>query len=255
MKKNIIILLLSILLISCGSSKDSLNVYSRESGSGTRSAFDHLVKVKDLNPDAAIANNTNIMLTNVSSDENGIGYVSLASVSVNPGVKAIKVNGIDSDSSNYPLARNFLLVYSKKRELSPLANDFIKFVKSDKGNEVIKKSYTSVNDGGKYEPSLLSGTVNISGSSSVSPLLEKLKESYEKLNPSAKINVQTSDSSTGIEQAANEIVDLGMSSRDLKDGEDLNYLIVAADKIAVIVNKNSNKDNISLEELQKLYNK
>lgn len=247
---------ISIIFIACNNktiSEDKLNVYSRENGSGTYSAFMDFLKLKELNIEASITNNTNIMITSIKNDKNGIGYISYASA--NKDIKILKIDGYNINDQKYPFSRNFNIAYNENSNNIDLIKDFINYVQSNKGQKIINKNYEGLESNIAYDKKNLSGTINIGGSSSVGPLMEKLKEAYEKENPNIKINIQVSDSSTGIEQAINNVIDIAMSSRELKENEKLSKLAIAKDKIAVIVNKNNQLNDISSEKLKSLYEK
>lgn len=232
-------------------------VISREDGSGTRGAFIELfgVEKKDQNgkkvdyttENASITNSTAVMLTTVAGNKDAIGYISLGSL--NDTVKALKIDGADATAANiktgaYKIARPFNIV--TKDGLKPVAQDFINFIMSKEGQAVISKNgYIGAADAPAYAASKQSGKVVVAGSSSVTPVMEKLKEAYKKLNPEVNIEVQQSDSSTGVKAAIGGLCDIGMASRDLKKSEiekGVKNTVIATDGIAVIVNK-GNKVN------------
>ena len=233
-------------------SKKSISVLSREDGSGTRGAFIELfgIEKKDANgkkvdyttDEAAITNSTAVMLTSVAGDSYAIGYVSLGSL--NDSVKAVKIDGADATVANinngsYKISRPFNIAV--KEGLSPVAQDFVNFVISDEGQKIIAANkYIKIQNTKAYASSKASGKVVVAGSSSVSPVMEKLIENYKTENPNAKIELQTSDSTTGVTNAINGTCDIGMASRALKDSEKakgVKEITIAIDGIAVIVNK------------------
>lgn len=252
---------------SSGSSGDAggtaISVYSREDGSGTRGAFVELTGVQDGDTDntvssAIITNSTSVMLTSVAGDANGIGYVSLGSL--NDTVKAVKVDGVKATAKNvkngsYPISRPFNVV--TKNGLSKAGKDFLAFILSDDGQKVVTDNgYVSDSSTGSFKTSKSSGKLVVAGSSSVSPCMEKLIEAYKKVNPNAEIELQTSDSTTGINMASEGTADIGMASRDLKDSEkssDLTATVIAKDGIAVIVNKDSQIDNLTTDQIKSIY--
>lgn len=243
-----------IFFISCAKNTENFNIYARESGSGTHISFLNFLNLKKINIEASITNNTNIMLTSIENDIKGIGYISYASV--NQKIKVLNVNNINITNHNYPFTRDFYLIVNKENKNSELIDDFFDFINSKNASEIINKQYEAVNNNSNiYISKNLIGKIIISGSSSVYPIVEKLKEEYEKLNPNIKIELQATDSSTGIEQTSNNITDIGMSSRDLKDNENekLDKIIIAKDKIAIIVNKENKLNNINVDELKKIY--
>lgn len=245
-----------------------VTVVSREDGSGTRGAFVELfgVEEKDSNGnkndnttvEASITNNTSVMMTTVQSDIYAIGYTSLGAL--NDSVRALKIDGVEPTAKNikndtYKLSRPFNVVISK--ETTKEAQDFIDFILSSDGQAIVSNSgYVPVESENEYEKKDLSGKVVIAGSSSVSPVMEKLKEEYEKINQGVKIEIQTSDSTTGITSVKEGICNIGMTSRDLTDNESLSgikSLKIAMDGIVVIVNKDNDYENLSSEDVKKIY--
>ncbi|MEG0692474.1 MAG: substrate-binding domain-containing protein [Oscillospiraceae bacterium] len=244
-----------------------MTVVSREDGSGTRGAFIELFeilikgengsKVDQTTKEAVIANKTDIMLTNVSGDDYAIGYVSLGSL--NDSVKALKIDGIEATAANvknneYKVARPFVI--ATKGEATGLKKDFIDFVLSKEGQEVVAKSYISVSDDAKpYAGDKPAGKLVIAGSSSVTPIMEKLKEAYIAINPSAAIQIQQSDSTAGMTGTIEGTCDIGMASRDMKDSEkeQLTGTSIAIDGIAVIVNPNNTVSEMTTEQVNKIF--
>lgn len=233
-------------------SKKSISVLSREDGSGTRGAFIELFgiekkdasgkKVDYTTDEAAITNSTAVMLTSVAGDNYAIGYVSLGSL--NDSVKAVKIDGADATVANinngsYKISRPFNIAV--KAGLSPVSQDFVNFILSDDGQKIIAANkYIKIQNTKAYSSNKASGKVVVAGSSSVSPVMEKLIEAYKGVNPNAKIELQTSDSTTGVTNAINGTCDIGMASRALKDSEKakgVQEITIAIDGIAVIVNK------------------
>ncbi|XVG96063.1 substrate-binding domain-containing protein [Eubacteriales bacterium KG127] len=209
----------------------NISVVSREEGSGTRGAFIELVGIEEKNDKgekvdntvntAVISNSTGIALTSVEKDSMSIGYVSLASL--NDTVKALKIDGVEASADRiqdgtYPISRSFNLVTSENE--SDLAKDFINYILSTEGQKIVSgNGYISLPEAGKYNASKEAekgGKVSVGGSSSVTPLMEKLAEAYKKINPNVEVTVQQSDSTTGVTSTIDKTVDIGMASRDLK---------------------------------------
>lgn len=264
-------------LVACGSSNEggsegessgaSINVVSREDGSGTRSAFVELFgveeevdgeKVDNTTTDATVTNNTSVMLSTVAQDPNAIGYVSLGSLSDD--VKAVKIDGAEAtaeniESGSYKVSRPFNIV--TKDSLSETAQDFINFIMSSQGQEVVvDEGYIPVETTNEYTASGLSGKVTVSGSSSVSPVMEKLAEAYQELNADVDIELQTSDSTTGVSNAIKGISDIGMASRDLKDSEaseGVTATVIATDGIAVIVSNDNKVEDLSADQVKQIF--
>lgn len=245
-----------------------ISVYSREDGSGTRGAFIELfgVEQKDENgekvdyttEEAVITNSTDVMLTSVASDTYGIGYVSLGSL--NDTVKAVKIDGAEATVENiksgtYTIARPFNIATCG--EISDVAQDFINYIMSAEGQAVItEKGYIGSDDAAPFESNGAEGKVVVGGSSSVSPVMEKLIEAYKAVNAGAEIELQTSDSTTGMTGAADGTLDIGMASRELKDTEveaGLTGTQIAMDGIAVIVNQENPVEDLSSETVKGIF--
>ena len=242
-----------------------ITVISREDGSGTRGAFIELFgievkndageKVDMTTDDAEITNSTSVMMTSVAGNTEAIGYISLGSL--NDTVKAVKIDGAEATVDNiksgtYKIARPFNI--ATKGEVSDVAQDFIKYIMSEDGQKVVEDNgYISQGNDGAYESTGLSGKVVVGGSSSVTPVMEKLKEAYVALNPDVTIEVQQSDSTTGMTSAIEGVCDIGMASRDLKDSEiekGLTGTTIAMDGIAVIVNNDSPVEELSSDSVK-----
>ena len=260
------------LLTGCGNkesnSNDEISVVSREDGSGTRGAFIELFGIEEKDADgnkvdktiatAEITNSTNVMMTTVAKNENAIGYVSLGSL--NDTVKALKVDGAEATVENvksgkYKISRPFNIV--TKEEVSEVTEDFINFIMSEEGQKVIEeKGYISEGNTGAFESTMVEGKIVIEGSSSVYPAMEKLVEAYKKINTNATIELQQSDSTTGVTTAIKGTCDIGMASRELKDtekAEGVKSTVIAIDGIAVIVNKEAEIDTITTEQVKNIY--
>lgn len=244
----------------------SITVVTREEGSGTRDAFTELtgvlVKDGDTKTDntvtsAVTINSTEAVITNVKDNDSAIGYISLGSL--NDTVKAVKVGSVEATAENvksgdYAISRPFNIAY--KGELSEVAQDFVDYILSSDGQKVVTdEGYVSVSENEAYNGSKPSGKISVAGSSSVSPVMEKLAEAYQKVNTNAKIEIQTSDSSAGMQAAMEGTCDIGMASRDLKDEEAsaLKVTTIAKDGIAVIVNTLNTCDDLTMEQIKSIY--
>ena len=287
MKKKILAIAMTALMVvgvaACGSSSSSsttdssstdttadgmtgpISVISREEGSGTRGAFVELMGIVDDNDndittiDAEITNSTSVMLTTVAGNKQSIGYVSLGSLSDD--VKAVKVDGVEASvddikNGSYSVSRPFLVAY-KDGQLSELAQDYLKYILSADGQAIISENgYISVSDSAEaYTASGLSGKLVLAGSTSVSPVMEKLADAYKALNPDVTIEIQQTGSGAGITSAIEGVCDFGMSSRELKESEaaELKADQIALDGIAVIVNNKNPTDDISSENIKNIY--
>ncbi len=289
MMKKVIALVLSLVLTmsvltGCGNGNESseegstngettfdgtISVISREDGSGTRGAFVELFGVEEKDADgnkidnttleAIITNSTSVMITSVVGDEKAIGYISLGSL--NETVKAVQINGVDATAENikngtYAISRPFNI--ATKEGLSEVTTDFIQFIMSAQGQAIVEESgYIAIAENPVlYEGTSPTGKVVIAGSSSVTPVMEKLKETYVAINPNAEIEIQESDSSTGMSNTMEGLCDIGMASRELKSSEleaGLVSTVIAMDGIAVIVNLNSPINNLTEEQVKSIY--
>ena len=242
----------------------AITVISREEGSGTRGAFTELFgvlnsdKVDQTTDRAETTNSTSVMMTSVSGNPDAIGYISLGSL--NNTVKAAKIDGVEASVANinngtYTISRPFNI--ATKEGASTLAQDFIGFIMSKNGQDIVESSgYIRVEDTGAYSGTKPSGKIVVGGSSSVSPVMEKLVEGYLALNSGADIELQTSDSSTGMNNTIDGVCDIGMASRELKASEHeagLNDLALAMDGIAVIVNNGSPVSNLTKEQVRQIF--
>ncbi|MDR2136271.1 MAG: substrate-binding domain-containing protein [Treponema sp.] len=242
----------------------SIVVISREDGSGTRSAFTELFGVLDSNkkdaitPLAEITNNTAVMMTSVAGERNAIGYISLGSL--NNTVKALAIDGVTPNagtaaSGEYKITRPFYI--ATKGEVKAASADVIAFILSRAGQDGIAASgYVRRTDTGAFTSAMPSGRIIIAGSSSVTPVMEKLKEAYAKINPGLNIEIQQSDSSTGMNAAIDGICDIGMASRELKATElekGLTGTVIAIDGIAVIVNNGNPLNGLSKDQVKAIY--
>lgn len=245
-----------------------VTIVSREDGSGTRGAFIELfgieekqddgTKVDMTTTDAQITNNTSVMLTTVADNEYAIGYVSLGSL--NDSVKALKIDGAEATAENiengsYKVSRPFNIAVKKDLN-NKVAKDFMSFIMSTEGQKVVAdEKYIAVADVKDYAGTKPSGSCVVGGSSSVSPLMEKLIEAYKAVNPNASIELQTSDSTTGMTSTIERSYDIGMASRELKEEEaaELEPTVIATDGIAVVVNNANPLDELSADQVKDIY--
>lgn len=245
----------------------AIDVIAREDGSGTRGAFVELTgveqkvdgkKVDMTTEDAQITNNTAVMMTTVAGDEYAIGYISLGSL--NETVKAVKVAGAEATAQNvadgiYTLARPFNIAW-KEDALSDAGRDFIAYIMSAEGQAIVNENgYVGSADAPAYEAKDVSGKVVVAGSSSVSPVMEKLAEAYKAVNANVDIEIQTSDSTTGMTGAMEGSCEIGMASRELKEAEAtaLTHEAIAMDGIAVIVNNSNPVEELTVEQIAAIY--
>lgn len=244
-----------------------ISVVSREDGSGTRGAFVELFGIEEeidgekmdmTTEEASITNSTSVMMTSVAQDEYAIGYISLGSL--DDSIKALMIDGTEANAENikagtYKVSRPFNI--AAKEGLSDAAQDFINFILSPDGQKVVAdNNYISLDDTAAYTSNGASGKVVISGSSSVAPVMEKLKEAYAAVNSQAEIEIQTSDSTTGMQNAIDGVCDIGMASRELKDSEleaGLTPTVIALDGIAVIVNNNNPTDEMTSDQVKSIF--
>ncbi|HOS30087.1 MAG TPA: substrate-binding domain-containing protein, partial [Treponemataceae bacterium] len=264
--------LLASAMIFAGGNKESRNeeitVISREDGSGTRGAFIELLGVEqkdssgkkvDYTTEAAsISNSTSVVMTSVAQNSSAIGYISLGSL--NSTVKALSIDGAEPTVANiksgaYKIARPFNI--ATKGQVSEAAQDFIDYILSSEGQKVVEsKGYIAVETKGSYKGTKPAGKIVVAGSSSVTPVMEKLKEEYLKLNTNAQIEVMLSDSTTGMNSAVEGICDIGMASRAVKSSEldkGLTATVIAIDGIAIIVNKASPVNALTSAQVRDIY--
>lgn len=264
-------LMAATVFTGCGESEGfdsskTITVVTREEGSGTRDAFIELTgvqsedsdgnKVDNTSTGAVTLQSTQAVLTNVSGDEYAIGYVSLGSL--NDTVRALQVEGVECTAENvksgdYAIARPFNI--ATKGEVSEVAQDFIDYILSSDGQEIIEdEGYIAVSENDAYSGSKPEGKITIAGSSSVSPVMEKLMEAYQEVNKNAEIEIQTSDSSSGMTATMDGTCDIGMASRELKDEEsELTSTQIAMDGIAVIVNIENTLEDLTLDDIASIY--
>ena len=274
------------MLAGCGSSSDDtssdsgstdtasewdasndITIVSREDGSGTRGAFTELFGVVEevdgedvdmTTADAQITNNTSVMMTTVAENEYAIGYISLGSL--DDSVKALSIDGAEATAENiengsYKVSRPFNVAV-KPDSTNEVAADFMSFIMSTEGQQVVSdEGYIPVADVEAYAGTAPAGDCVVGGSSSVSPLMEKLVEAYKEVNPNANIELQTSDSTTGMTSTIEGSYDIGMASRELKEDEaaELTPTVIATDGIAVIVNNNNPTDEMTSDQIKQIY--
>ena len=249
-------------------SSNDITIVSREDGSGTRGAFIELFgieeeqngeKVDMTTEEAQITNSTSVMMTTVAGDDYAIGYVSLGSLGDT--VKAVKIDGAAASAENvksgtYKVSRPFNIATREDR-YDEVVKDFVNFILSKEGQAVVTDNkYIALDDVKPFEGTSPSGKIVVGGSSSVSPVMEKLIEAYKGVNANADIELQTTDSTTGMTSTIDGSYDIGMASRELKDtelSEGLKPIVIATDGIAVIVNKNSTIDELSSDQVKSIY--
>ena len=249
-------------------SANDIAVVSREDGSGTRGAFIELFgieekdasgeKVDNTTEEASVTNSTSVMMSTVEGNEYAIGYVSLGSL--NDTIKSVKIDGAEATAENiksgkYKISRPFNIV--TKDKVSDVAQDFINYIMSPEGQKIVEEAgCIPMDDVKEYKANGAEGKIVIGGSSSVSPAMEKLKEAYLKVNPKAEIEIQTSDSTTGVTSTIDGVFDIGMASRELKDSElskGVKPTVIALDGIAVIVNNKSGVEELTSEQVKDIF--
>ena len=253
---------------AAGAASGAISVLSREDGSGTRGAFIELFGIEQKDADgnkvdntidsAEITNSTSVMMTTVAGNKAAIGYVSLGSLDESQ-VKAVLIDGAEATAENvksgtYKVSRPFNI--ATKGDPDGLAKDFIDFILSEEGQAVVEENgYVSEGNTGAFEGTMPEGKITVGGSSSVTPVMEKLKEAYTTVNPNATIEVQQSDSTTGMTSTIDGTYDIGMASRELKDEEaaQLTPQVIALDGIAVIVNKENPITELTSEDVLNIY--
>ncbi|MEG1620558.1 MAG: substrate-binding domain-containing protein [Oscillospiraceae bacterium] len=248
--------------------KNDITVISREDGSGTRGAFTDIFKITEKNAEgknvdmtvetADITQSTGVMLTSVEGNQYAVGYISLGSL--NDTVKAVKIDGVEATAENvknssYKISRPFNI--ATKGDINEATQDFINFIISSEGQKIVEETgYISKENKGEFVSTNPQGKITITGSSSVAPVIEKLKEAYEEINSKVAIELSQTDSTNGMNSVADGICDIGMASREIKDSElekGLKSTVIAVDGIAVIVNKNNSFDELSTEQVKNIY--
>ena len=271
--------LMGTMLVSCGgdnkeaadgeSAGGAIHAVTREEGSGTRGAFVELFGIEEKDADgnkvdntiaeAEVTNSTSVMMQTIAGNESAIGYISLGTL--DDTVKALKVDGAEATAENvksgdYKVSRPFNIV-TKKDGVSKQAQDFINYIMSEEGQKIVEEEgYISEGNEGAYKAADVKGEITVSGSSSVTPVMQKLAEEYMALNKNVKISVQQSDSTTGVTDAIEGISDIGMASREVKDEElakGVDAKAMALDGIAVIVNLNNELSDITSESVLGIY--
>ena len=273
MKKKVLAIVTAALIgttafaATASAASGTIDVISREDGSGTRGAFIELFgieekqgdeKVDMTTEDASITNSTSVMMTTVAGDDYSIGYVSLGSL--DDSVKALKIDGAEATAENikagkYKVSRPFNIAVKKDMK-NEVAKEFINYVMSEEGQKIVSDNgYIPVDGAKPYSGKEVSGKVVVGGSSSVSPVMEKLIEGYKAVNSKANVELQTTDSTTGMTSTIDGSYDIGMASRELKDDEaaKLQNTVIATDGIAVIVNKNNTTDELSADQVKTIY--
>ena len=274
MKKFIALALTALMLLTlaagCGKTSESTAIYvvSREEGSGTRGAFIELFGIEQKNEagekidhtveTAEVTDSTSVMMQTIAGNKAAIGYISLGSL--NGTVKALQIDGVDATAENvkngtYKIARPFNV--ATLANVSPEAQDFLNFILSAEGQAVVEKA-NCISEGntGAFTGGSVSGRIVVAGSSSVTPVMEKLKEAYNAINPNLTIDIQQSDSSNGMKSAIEGLCDIGMASRDLKDSEleaGLTPTAIALDGIAVIVNTESERSGLTSDQVRAIF--
>ena len=274
MKKFIALALTALMLVTlaagCGKTSESTAIYvvSREEGSGTRGAFIELFGIEQKNEagekidhtveTAEVTDSTSVMMQTIAGNKAAIGYISLGSL--NDTVKALQIDGVDATAENvknstYKIARPFNV--ATLANVSPEAQDFLNFILSAEGQAMVEKA-NCISEGntGAFTGGSVSGKIVVAGSSSVTPVMEKLKEAYNAINPNLTIDIQQSDSSNGMKSAIEGLCDIGMASRDLKDSEleaGLTPTAIALDGIAVIVNTESERSGLTSDQVRAIF--
>lgn len=259
------VVIMGMTLAGCGKAGSTITVISREEGSGTRSAFIELVGVEEKDADgnkvdkttesALIQSSTDVVLTQVASDKNAIGYISLGSL--NNTVKALQIDGVDATPENvkdgkYTVVRPFNIAVDG--EPTGVVADFINFILSDDGQKVVEDSDYITVSSGSFSTDNSEGKIVVSGSSSVTPVMEKLAEAYKGINTKAVIEVQQTDSSSGMKAVLEGTCDIGMASRELKDDETkLKAIEIAKDGIAIVINKDNAINSLTKAQVKDIY--
>ena len=237
-----------------------IGVHTREDGSGTRDAFVSITGVgDDMYGEAVVLGSTNEILSQVGASEYAIGYISVGSL--NDTVKALSIDGVVPSNTtvkdgSYAIQRPFLVCITEEKLADPLVDDFISFMLSAQGQAQLGSSWTTINDApSDYSPAGLTGALRIGGSTSVDPLMQKMREAYLALNDGVTIDISGAGSGDGINGASAGEYDIGMSSRELREAEleTLTPISIALDGVAVIVNTANPLLNLSIGQVKEIF--
>lgn len=262
-----------------GDTKAISVAFARPSTSGTYGAFNELVKstVTGKTIDEAIQSGAEFarcvqtsqengtVITDVSQNAHSLGYISLGLVEANKDkIKAVQVNGVDATVANiengsYKLSRPFNLIYDPNKELSDLAQNFLDFIESAAGQELVNKEYIGqakiVKEYTPYEGSVT--TLTLIGSTSVQPLMNnEIIPAFKAANPGKNITVNCSGSGSGQGESdyIKDGIDFGMISRDTKlEASKVFVKTIALDGIAIIIQKDVALTNVTMDQLYDLY--
>ena len=131
-----------------GGKSGKIAVVSREPGSGTRGAFEEIVKFQDKLVRGAIEfDGTGAVKAEVSRNADAVGYISLGSL--DGSVKALSIEGVAATSANvvnnsYKIARPFLLLTKKGKTLNQETAAFLDWILSPAGQAIVKTSWIPV---------------------------------------------------------------------------------------------------------------
>ena len=259
-------------------------VISRETGSGTRDAFTELIYGDTypegvpsvpgykywqtiMLPDNTVTqNSTAAVMAKIKSDTYAIGYDSLGYVTSD--VKMLKVGGVECTAANvrngsYTISRPLSVVYKAATLTTTVNQKFYDYLESAEAQTIIgNEGYVNnpalttayVVDGG------LTGTIDISGSTSLQPLMNKLAAAFKVKQPNVTVNVTGGGSGQGRTDVKNNVSHFGMVSAtvttsQLDDiGGSAASLKVCDDGIAIIVNTSNTLNNITIAQLKNIYN-
>ena len=251
---------------SSGSAFDTsrnISVVAREDGSGTKSAFMEIIGLRGKADPASviIQAGTAGVLAEVRGNPAAIAYESLGYVTND--VKMLKIDGVEATVANikngtYKISRPLSVAYRESTLENDVNKAFYTFLQSSGAQEIINDNgYVSIVDGAPLYTmnGSLSGTIDISGSTSLQPLMIELAAAFEKIQPNIKINVSGGGSGTGYKNANEGVSEFGMISEEFAPDKapSCTYYMVSKDGIAIIVNNRNPLDNITMEQLKNIY--
>jgi len=241
----------------------NISITTREDGSGTKTAFMELIGLKGKADPANVVIQTGTagILTEIKGNPTAIAYESLGYVTSD--VKMLNVDGVEATVANiksgtYKISRPLSVVYQEDTLDDAVNTAFFNYLKSNDAQAIISdKGYVSVIDNAPAYTidGSLSGSIDISGSTSLQPLMADLAAAFEDLQPNVSVTVSGGGSGTGYGNANDGVSEFGMISEEfaLEKAPNCTHYVVCKDGIAVIVNNANPLDNITMDELMNIY--
>lgn len=278
---------LSLGLVACSNefefdSTSAINVYTRDTSSGTREGFFSAIGASsakssnDLLVDVSEVTGNGDMINKIKGDEYGIGYISLTSLA-DSGLKGLDFDGVEATEENvlnetYEMSRTFSYVTIDKdgsSNESKLVNEFLNFLQSKDGLNALVSAGVIVDvpsDAPSYVCTLSADfpktTIKIGGSTSCESAAKAVTEALSAKCPA--FNAEHEHTGSGDSEkviTASTDMHIGFSSA----GRRTNWSNAAAveasveigdlgqDAIVVVVNENNTLSNITAKQLQEVY--